>query len=382
VFFFVARFFAPLSAGEPEFSGEIVIGATFPRTGWLEDYGLSAYYGANTAAKMVNEAGGINGKRLVLEWRDNQSNPLLADAQIRELVEKHHVPAILGPLMSDSTLRVQPTARELEVVVMSPMSTVEELAEEDPWVFRAFFGNAAEAEALARFQSDKYGAATCVILYDSRHAVSRELADIMREKMSDMGGSCLGVASIIDRQGRKDYYTAMNFVAELAPDFVFAPVHAVEATELLQTAKTLGITTRFCGSHTWDNQIVFEGTGVRLSGTSFASALFEQAFSRSFRVFYNAMEQAGMDTPDASAVCGYDAVMLLAQALKNGETPEEIRQGLLQINNLMLATGRISITNEGGAIKSVLVRVVERIGYRMEPVYAERYDSPHPAAQR
>ncbi len=372
--------FAGETAGEDDaavsFSGDIVIGATFPRSGFLEDYGLSAYYGANTAVRMTNAAGGINGKRLVLEWRDNASDPDLAEQQVRELAEQFRVPAVLGPLMSDSALRVRPVARELGVTIVSPMATLDQLPEKDPWVFRACFNNSATVDALVRFQRDKYGASSCAILYDPRYAFSLESARSYEKKITTEGGACLGVFSILAKNGEKDYATPMAAIAALGPDYIFAPCYAVEATEMIQQAKIHNLNIRFCGHYTWDNQVVFEGSGTRLAGTSFASALFEQAFSRSFRTFYSAMEAAGMDTPDASAALAYDAVMLLAEAMKNGETAEQIREGLLSIRNHMLATGRITITETGDSIKPVLVRVVERNGYRLEPVYAERYDPP------
>ncbi len=361
---------------------KIIIGATFPRTGFLEDYGLSAYYGAIASLKKVNASGGINGKELVIEWRDNQSDSAIAVKNVRELVSYYKVPVMLGPLMSDCAMRVKPLARELGVVVVSPMSTADALVEKDPWLFRCCFNNSAEAEALVKFQRDKFGARSCAILFDPRYTFSREMARVFELKARMAGIASVGRFEILDEQGELDYDTPLRRIAEKKPDFIFAPTYALEATEMIRAAGAAGIRTPFCGHYTWDSQLVFEGSGSRLAGTSFASALFEQASSRMLREFFTAMGEAGMDNPDAAAACAYDAVTLIANALRQGEKPEDIRKALLDVRDFPLVTGRTSITDEGDTIKPVLVRLVERTDWHLVPVYAERYDPPRRPADR
>lgn len=131
--------------------GEIVLGATFPLSGEFASYGQSAYYGANTRVKLINEAGGVNGKRLVLQWRDNRSDPEQAQRDIEELVDKFKVPAVLGPLFSDAALKVRDTAAKLHVVVLSPLSTLDAMTKNNPWMFRASFTSSAMADGLIDF---------------------------------------------------------------------------------------------------------------------------------------------------------------------------------------------------------------------------------------
>ncbi|MCC8164776.1 MAG: ABC transporter substrate-binding protein [Planctomycetes bacterium] len=364
------------AAGETGFTGTVVLGATFPRTGELEYYGLSAFYGANTAVRMINARGGVNGKELVLEWRDNGSDAEQARRDIEELVRDRKVPAVIGPLLSDSAMAVRDTARELGVVILSPMSTIDALPEPDPWVFRSVFSNSAEAVALTRFQQEKFGFRSCAILYDSNHRVGLDMAETFGRTFTEAGGRVTGTHTIRAADGGLDFSAALEEIATTRPDFIFAPMYGVEALSLILALRDRGIDTPVCGNNTWDNEVVFDGAGTRLVGTSFASVLFERAATRQFREFFTAMEAAGMENPDASAACAYDAVMLLAKALETGESAEEIRTGLLAVRNFNLATGRITITPDGDTRKPVLVRMVERQGWRLMPVYAERYDPP------
>lgn len=369
-----ARAAAP--AGDaPEFAGEIVIGATFPLSGDLESYGQSAYYGANARVRLVNAEGGVRGKRLVLEWRDNRSDPQQAARDIEDLVTSRGVAAVLGPLDTEALVAADPVIRRLGVVSVSPLTSAESAGRDNPWIFRTGFTNTAISNGVARFQIEGYGARTCSILYDPRYIFTRELADEFAEVFARRGGRVLAKVPFGGADGAFDYATPLKALAAENPDFIFVPSYAAQAAELIHAARDLGIGVPFSGPHTWDVEILFDSAGSRLAGSSFASALFEQEFKyKPFQTFFNAMEEAGMDNPDALAACAYDAVSLLALALQTGERPEDIRRGFQRMRRVALATGRTTITADRGAEKTVIIRIVERRDGHLVPVYAARYD--------
>ncbi|MDR1519254.1 MAG: ABC transporter substrate-binding protein [Planctomycetota bacterium] len=364
-------------AGAPEdkFTGEVVIGATLPLTGKFDYYGQSAYYGALTRARLINEKGGVAGKRLVIEWRDNGSDTGQATRDIEELVSKFQVLAVIGPLLSDSVIAAIPTAKRLRIPLISPLASADIVTVDNAWVFRVCYGNSPQAAALANFQIEKYGAKTCGIIYDSNYFFSAEFPSVFQGKFAALGGKVVAIASFRDENGEKDYEKALRFVAAKNPDFIFAPSYALEATELIHASKELGISTRFCGPETWDNELLFEGAGTRLAGTCFTSVIYEEALRyRPFQEFMREIQNAGMDEPDAQAASAYDAVSLLALAAEKADSPAALRDRLAGFRNLNLATGRMSVDKELNIVKPVLIRVVERKGNRMMPVYAERYD--------
>lgn len=285
------------------------------------------------------------------------------------------MPAILGPLLSDATLAVRDAAKELEVVIVSPLASVDAASRGNAWLFRVGFSNTQMAEGMTAFMMRSFGVKTCGILYDSRRAFSTELATAFETAFTERGGTVLGSYSFIDKSGEKNYETPLTALAQRKPDILFVPSYALEATEVVHAAKRLGITTRFCAPDTWDNELVYDASGTRLAGTAVVSSLFEAAFNyRPFQVFYNAMEQAGMETPDAQAACAYDAVSLIQVALARGETSAAIRDGLLGVRRLPLATGRITMGPNGNAHKPLIIRIVERRGGRMIPIFADRID--------
>jgi ABC-type branched-subunit amino acid transport system substrate-binding protein len=61
---------------------------------------------ADLAAELINQQGGINGKRLSILRADDKENTEVSARLARELVEKYRVQAIIGPATSNSTLDV------------------------------------------------------------------------------------------------------------------------------------------------------------------------------------------------------------------------------------------------------------------------------------
>src|SRR5688500_5526233 len=60
-------------------------------------YGDAAYKGMQVAADMLNEKGGINGRRLVFVAEETQGKPATATAAVRKLAQQNDLIAIIGP---------------------------------------------------------------------------------------------------------------------------------------------------------------------------------------------------------------------------------------------------------------------------------------------
>src|SRR5215467_6226249 len=85
---------------------EIKIGQTMPYSGAGSAYGV---IGKGEAAyfQMINESGGINGRKINLISVDDSASPPKTVEQIRKLVEKENVAFIFNPLGTASNSAVQ-----------------------------------------------------------------------------------------------------------------------------------------------------------------------------------------------------------------------------------------------------------------------------------
>ena len=76
---------------------EIVIGGNLELTGQVGSYGSSINDGAKLAIAEINEAGGINGKKIRYEVIDNRSENAEAVAAMTKLITEHKAVAVVAP---------------------------------------------------------------------------------------------------------------------------------------------------------------------------------------------------------------------------------------------------------------------------------------------
>jgi branched-chain amino acid transport system substrate-binding protein len=101
----------PLALSAPQAAAEdgvtkdsIALGAFGPITGPAAYIGLAGRDGANLAIKEINAAGGVNGRRLTLEFEDDAHSPAKALAAVKKLVDEDHVFAIFCVAGSNGTV--------------------------------------------------------------------------------------------------------------------------------------------------------------------------------------------------------------------------------------------------------------------------------------
>jgi len=128
---------------------EIKIGVTQPLTGAVAASGNYVVQGAQIAETMVNESGGVLGKKIKLIVEDNKSNPKEAVATAEKLIVKDKVPVMMGAWSSTYTLAVMPKLMEYGVpMVVETSSSGKITTSGNPWIFRISPTSAMEAQSF------------------------------------------------------------------------------------------------------------------------------------------------------------------------------------------------------------------------------------------
>jgi Periplasmic binding protein len=106
------------------FSQDILkIGLVSPQSGANARYGAFANKGANLAAKEINAAGGVLGKKIELVAGDSQCVPAEGVAATQRLITFDKAPIIIGDVCSSVTLAMQPLAEEAKVLLVNAASS-------------------------------------------------------------------------------------------------------------------------------------------------------------------------------------------------------------------------------------------------------------------
>lgn len=130
--------------------GPIKIGVVLSLTGV---FGPSAKYvreGYEYWAKEVNDAGGIDGRKVKLVVRDDQSKPAVAATLARSLVDKDDVFMILGPYGSGATDTMGAALEQSQVPMLATIGSDSAIWDRRKltWTFQAFPSSTYDHEAF------------------------------------------------------------------------------------------------------------------------------------------------------------------------------------------------------------------------------------------
>jgi len=135
---------APVYAQEP-----IKIGVVTPLSGSYASIGRTVRWGFELAAEEINSAGGINGRKLVLLFEDEEANPAVAVQKAERLLQVEKVDFLTGTVNSASTLAVGLLGERNNRLVSTTVSYADSITGDrcSPNVFR--FNARAEQQSVA-----------------------------------------------------------------------------------------------------------------------------------------------------------------------------------------------------------------------------------------
>lgn len=100
-------------------AGPIVIGHHCDLTGVISSWGVWHDKAARAAVDIINEGGGIAGRKVVLATEDTESNPASGARKLRNLIQRANAEFIIGSVHSGVMLAAIPIASELKTIYFS-----------------------------------------------------------------------------------------------------------------------------------------------------------------------------------------------------------------------------------------------------------------------
>ncbi len=134
---------ATLYAGTVSAQEAYKIGIISPMSGANARYGAFANKGANLAAKEINAAGGVMGRKIEFVSGDSQCVPAEGVSATKRMVSFDKLPVIIGDICSSVTLAMQPLVEEANVLLVNaassnPMITYKAGVGGFKWTFRNY----------------------------------------------------------------------------------------------------------------------------------------------------------------------------------------------------------------------------------------------------
>lgn len=241
-----------LPAGAQQLSGvtdtEIHIAAWSPQTGPGAPWGAVAR-GTAMLFQMVNDAGGINGRKIVFHSFDDQYNPAKTVAGIKELVEKE--PGIFGVASgvgTSSGLAVKDYLMERGIPWVGPAAgSLHWITPPQKALFAMYPLYADEARLLTRYLVEKEGKKKIAIFYASDEYGENGHRGAVAE-MEKLG--IKPVAEVPVNQADRDLKSHLLKLKESGADAVLMWVNPTHAVITLKTAAALQFAPQWAVSST------------------------------------------------------------------------------------------------------------------------------------
>jgi branched-chain amino acid transport system substrate-binding protein len=263
--------------------------------------------GVELAAKEINAAGGILGRKIQLENMDTQSNPAIAKALTTKAID-NDVYVVMGPVFSGSIIVSMAETRRAEVPNFTGGEAANITLQGNPYVFRTSFSQATGMPKIATYIANGMKAKTIAVVFvnndfgkGGRDAIVKELG----------ARSVKVVADISTDPGQVDFSSAVLRAKQTNADALFAYLNEEESGRLLRELRKQGYDKPIVGETTIMGQKVIELAGAAADGVKGHVGLTIDAPSPAIQAFAKKYEQEFRSKSDHNGIKGYTGLYVV-----------------------------------------------------------------------
>lgn len=334
----------------------IKIGYFGDLTGPTLNFGKSAYNGMLMAASEINDAGGINGRRIDVVIEDDKGSPEEAARLTAKLIDQDKVVAIIAGGTSGNSSAAAPKAQASHIPFISPSSTDPAVTQVGDYIFRACFVDSFQGEVMANFAANTLKAQKAAVIFDFNSPYGRGLTSFFAQSFAKLGGRIVSEQSYT--QGDADFKGQLSSIRSAEPDVIYIPGYYGDVALIAKQARMIGLTQPLLGADGWDAPELWQLGGDALNGSFISTHYSLDDPSPAIQRFVELYKQRyGNLLPDAHAALAYDAARLLFDAMERAGTTEsgKLREALAETKDFAGVTGVISMDADRNAVKPAVV---------------------------
>jgi branched-chain amino acid transport system substrate-binding protein len=315
----------------------IKIGVVSPQSGANSRYGAYALKGATLAVNQINAAGGVLGKKLTLVSGDSQCVPAEGVSATQRMIRFDNVSMIIGDVCSSVTLAMQPVVEQANVLLLNAASSNPEITYRAgvggyKWTFRNYPTDESRAAAALAYATKRGYTKFAVLSVDTdfgRGAINFTKKYLQQDN-----------AHIVS----EDYYKETE--TDFRPVLSKIKYSGAQAILMYGLADTTPIVARQMHEMALGGKIKLVGNAEFTTPGTIATApdvlngaietvawLPSWPNPRSLKFVDDYKKAYGGEVPNVHAYTHWDAVNLLAQAMKNANSakPADVRVALAKI---------------------------------------------------
>ena len=343
-------------------SKEIKIGLLNEMTGGNATIGTAAANGAKLAIKEINANGGLLGKQIKAVVADNKSEPSEAANAMTKLLTQDRVVAVTGTFSSSNAIAAASVAEAnkspyLVAGATNPKVTVDEKTKTvKKYIYRVCFIDPFQGTVAANFAAKDLKVKKAAMLVDNSSDYSKGLAEFFEAALKKEGGEIVANEAYLQKD--TDFKATLTKIKSKGAEVLYVPGYYEEVGKIVKQAREMGITVPIIGADGWDSPKLVEIASVSaLNNTYFTNHYSVEDTSPKAQAFVDSYTKEYGQKPEALAVLGYDAVYVLADAIKRANSTDsaKIIEALADTKDFPAISGVTTINKTHDADKNAVV---------------------------
>ncbi len=364
-YFFGAACLVALCVGLPASAQDTYrFGLAMPLTGSQALYGQDQVKAAEWAVSDINNAGGVNGKKLEMIVLDTQADPQLGIQMANRLVSVEKVPAFVTA-WSAVVKAVAPIANDNHVVALSVGANSPDIAKLGDYVYTTFPLADVDIAAVAKYAATTMGKKKAAIVYINNET-GTVAAEVYKKVFTANGGKI--VANEAYDPKATDFTGPLLKVRAANPDIIHLQGLVSDTPQVIAQMRQLGLTQPVTSYSAAFNPKLIQQLGAAAEGviaTSLAPGVEDSDKVKNYVARWRKeMGREPNGLPYTQYL--YDAPYLVAavfKAMRDKNLPmtgENFRKEMLAVRTFVLPlTGRTVIGEDHTVVKPVYLMEVK-----------------------
>ncbi len=307
----------------------IKIGVQLPLTGERAQVGKAMQNGVRMALDALNSQVPRDGATMEVVFEDDGNTKEGALNALKNLIGDPQVVAIIGEIFSPFVLASRPIVEQVGVSFLTG-GTHPKTTENSRWIFRVGASDALLTTLMAQYVVERLAMKKIAVIHD-RTGIHAARADLIIKSLQLK----YGIIPTVRGQwtpGDKEFTALLNQVKASGAEALVALGETAEAGPLLQQVRALGLKLTLIAQRDFGAPTVLEVAKEAADGIYILTEYLPGISGVNWQAWATGYRQRYHTEPNNIAAAYYDALFLVAEALKQGgPSREEIRTGLEQI---------------------------------------------------
>ena len=216
----------------PLFAQDARLSIPLPLTGTNAKFGEIEKNSYEIATEEINAAGGIKGRKVVLEFEDSQGKPEVSRSIAEKLIDVKKQPVIFGEYSSSCSKAIAAVAEERKVPYLVVTGATDDITQQNyKYVYRLNPTNAYYATGMLSYLKEVVKPTSIAILYESSDFGTSGADDMVKQAEK------FPMKVLVKEQyekGAVDFKPILSKVKAARPDMIYMVSYVMDAALLMQ----------------------------------------------------------------------------------------------------------------------------------------------------